>query len=152
MQYCCFPIYKHFKNSKEFFSLGTVCTQKNKTFKIEFSKNYREDITRIVIDDGLIKDKKKKCDFLFIRCQSNHYYFVELKSEDIEHAYNQIENTISIFNSILHLRKNLIYGFIVSTGVPKAQQRIQKLKESFRKNLGVSLTVSTNQHIERIRP
>ncbi|OQX97864.1 MAG: hypothetical protein B6I24_07400 [Bacteroidetes bacterium 4572_128] len=53
-------------------------------------------ICKIHVDGKLITDNAiKKCDFAFIFCKNNTFYFLELKGKDVKKAYEEIENTIN---------------------------------------------------------
>lgn len=93
-----------------------------------------------------------KCDYVFIRIEHLHYYFVELKGIcNFEKAYNQICNTIGVFKSRLSdqqwkFLKKHIWGF-VSGGSPRTTDIVQKYKEDFKKNYGTSFEKTREHHI-----
>jgi uncharacterized protein YjbI with pentapeptide repeats len=115
--------------------------ENGKRFEIESIENF----TKIRIDDCLIDSQEvEKCDFGFVRNSNNDFYFVELKGNKIEKAYNQIIETIKYFErDLIKIPQNKKYGFIVSSsGIPKAQIRINNLKQDFAKGkYGVKLEI-----------
>jgi hypothetical protein len=118
-----------------------VAKENGKRFEIESIENF----TKIRIDDCLIDSQEvEKCDFGFVRNSNNDFYFVELKGNKIEKAYNQIIETIKYFErDLIKIPQNKKYGFIVSSsGIPKAQIRINNLKQDFAKGkYGVKLEI-----------
>jgi uncharacterized protein YjbI with pentapeptide repeats len=122
-------------------SKSKIASENGKRFEIDSN----EDFTRIRIDDCLISSQQvEKCDFGFVRNSNNDFYFVELKGNKIEKAYNQIIETIKYFErDLMKIPQNKKYGFIVSSsGIPKAQIRINNLKQDFAKGkYGVKLEI-----------
>lgn len=118
-----------------------VAKENGKRFEIESIENF----TKIRIDDCLIDYQEiEKCDFGFVRHFNDEFYFVELKGNKIEKAYNQIIETIKYFEkNLVKIPQNKKYGFIVSSsGLPKAQIRINNLKQDFAKGkYGVKLEI-----------
>jgi hypothetical protein len=127
--------------NQDFCSKSKVAIENGKRFEIVSSENF----TRIKIDDCLISSQEvEKCDFSFVRHSNDDFYFVELKGNKIEKAYNQIIETIKYFErDLIKIPQNKKYGFIVSSsGIPKAQIRINNLKQDFAKGkYGVKLEI-----------
>ncbi len=124
--------------------------EKGKTFKI--SNQSKHEIYKIKIDKCLINDEELlKCDYLFIDCDSEIGYFVELKGTDIEHAYKQLITTIKWWRAkITNPQKEKTYAYMVSSSVPaNAEQRFRTLKEQFKRDIGKEL-VKKNQLLEII--
>lgn len=94
-------------------------------------------------------DTRIKCDYAFLKCDSWHFMFVELKGTDIDHAFEQICETIEYFKSYqITVTRKKIFGFIVSSSVPSvANQKFMKLKKKFKKLYGGILVIGTNQII-----
>ncbi|MFC6225975.1 hypothetical protein ACFP2F_22215 [Hymenobacter artigasi] len=131
------------------FSNSTTATEKNKTFRIARKPN--DWVTRIKVDGCLINGNIIRCDFAFVLEDKQSIIFVELKSEDINHAYDQIVNTIAFFKSFMLLDKQQIEGCIVSSSVPRhANLKFQSLVAKFKKEHGTSLSKHTNQCIRGI--
>ena len=118
-----------------------VAKENGKRFEIISDENF----TKIRIDDCLIDSLEvEKCDFGFVRHSNDEFYFLELKGNKIEKAYNQIIETIKYFEKdLIKIPQNKRYGFIVSSsGIPKAQIRINNLKQNFAKGkYGVKLEI-----------
>jgi hypothetical protein len=109
-----------------------VAQENGKRFEIISNENF----TKIRIDGCLIDSQEiEKCDFGFVRHSNDEFYFVELKGNKIEKAYSQIVETIKYFErDLIKIPQNKKYGFIVSSsGLPKAQIRINNLKQHFAK-------------------
>ena len=138
-------------------SNGTTAEEKGKKFRIVMPKGHREQFLKIAIDKGLLKEidlQTKKCDFGFIRCYSEEFYFVELKGNSgLKGAFQQIKTTVEHFRKTYSIPKEKISAFIVSAGVPKsANQQFAKMKQEFKKNYGVALDKQTRQYDLHIQP
>ena len=143
-------INKFFDNSTQIcFSLGTTAYEKRKTFRID--KKGIATITKVKVDGCLIKTSQNKCDFVFVVEDTQDVIFVELKSEDVNHAYEQIVRTIEYFKGFVDLEKGQIEGCIVSSSLPRlANLKFQNLILKFKKEHGRSLSRYTNQCIKQI--
>ncbi|OQX98215.1 MAG: hypothetical protein B6I24_05955 [Bacteroidetes bacterium 4572_128] len=111
-----------------------VFKEKQSKFTI---KNYGEKtIYKITVDGGFIKENNiKKCDFVFIVCEKNDFYFLELKGANIRKAYEQIKSTIDFFiKKIEKIEKKNIFAIIVcSKKVTNVDLINKKLKRNFLK-------------------
>ena len=131
------------------FTNSHSASEKGKTYRINRLKN--EQIIKIKIDNCLITSQQNKCNYAFIIENTKSIIFVELKSEDIGHAYIQIIRTIEYFIKIIKLEKNQIEGCIVSSSVPRhANLKFQSLVARFKKEHGKDLTKHTNQCIRNL--
>ncbi len=145
---CCEKIQAVFGNEyQNCFSNKTSAKENNRTFVIKNQNPQKEQFCRINVDGCLIDDsKRRKCDFVFLRCKTEEYYFVELKGSDTKHAVKQLENTIHYFKERINLSKQQISAFIVSSRVPSnSNQRFNNLKKKFRRDYGVNIQISTNK-------
>lgn len=129
--------------------LRKTAQEKGKKYEIDCSGVY----LRIRIDSCVINlNDVEKCDYLFVRdykCGDNktEFYFVELKGSNIEKAFNQIiEAIIHIKNFPIPLKKDIIFGFIISSKVPKGGTDVTKLKQLFASKFGKKLEVK-NFHL-----
>ena len=85
---------------------SSVCLEDKPSAKLEISNNERKYITKIRIDDCLIKSSKiKKCDWAVFQEDSPMVVFVELKSHTIDWA-GTAEQLISAINFIDNDGKN----------------------------------------------
>lgn len=71
-----------------------VVAKENKTtYKlINLSK---KEVCKIRVDDCLIKDNQKKCDYLILSCTDQVAILVELKGGNIEDAFPQLDGAIN---------------------------------------------------------
>jgi hypothetical protein len=126
-------------------SNSNVASENGKRFVIISNESF----TKIKIDDCLIaSNERKKCDFGFLRHTNEDFYFVELKGKDIETAFEQIISTSTFFEqNLIKIPNTKKFFFIISSsGIPKAQVRINNLKQRFaRDKCGVSLQITNNQ-------
>ncbi|AZA81691.1 hypothetical protein C1637_03700 [Chryseobacterium lactis] len=146
---------------KRFKGTYSSCSEFSRT-AIEKGKKYQIECTEVYlkarIDDCIITSKSiEKCDFLFIRdseCKESktEFYFVELKGSDIEKAFNQIIETIKHLTDQLLLKKDLIFGFIVSSKVPSGGNDVTKLKQLFAKKYGKKLEIKNKVLIYKPTP
>lgn len=132
-----------------------VANEKGKRFEIQCTKDY---YLKIRVDGCLNADKTtKKCDYLFVRNypsksdkmekeNETEFYFVELKGSEIDKAFEQIVNSIQyIKTQIPFLTKEKIFGFIVSSKVPKGETDMTKLKQKFANQYGKILEVKNKE-------
>ena len=108
----------------------------------------------IKIDGCVDRTQTRKCDYLFVRCRLEHFYFVELKGSDISGAYKQIVSSIKSIQPKIDLRKEgekkkvrlenkSVFGVIALRSVPRPQLlKVNRLKEKFRKDVGMELMIS----------
>lgn len=124
-------------------SKSKVASENGKRFEIHSP----EDFTKIRIDGCLIPSQNiEKCDFGFVRHLNQHFYFVELKGKNIQKAYNQIINTIKYFDAnFIVIPKNMRFGFIISSSVPKAGVNANNLKQDFAKKFGRKLEIKNKE-------
>ncbi len=143
---CCEKMQNVFGDKyQKCFSNKTSAKENNRTFVIKNPN--KENFCRINVDGCLIDNvKQKKCDFVFLRCKTDEYYFVELKGSDTEQAVKQLENTIDYFKQKNTLSKQQISAFIVSSRVPSnSNQRFNTLKQKFRRDYGIRIKISTKK-------
>lgn len=124
-------------------SKSKVASENGKRFEVVSA----EDFTKIRIDGCLITSQTvEKCDYGFVRHSSQEFYFVELKGKEIQKAYNQIVETINYFTTnLIVIPKNMRFGFIISSSVPKAGINVNNLKQDFAKKHGRKLEVKNRE-------
>lgn len=82
-----------------------------------------ECIAKVKVDGGVLASHPgKKADYLFIRCEHNIAYFVELKGCDITKACEQILSTIILFQGVVGNINN-INARVVCSRVPAPDLR-----------------------------
>ena len=128
-------------------SKSKAASENGKRFEIDSN----EDFTKIRIDDCLIDSQEvEKCDFGFIRHSNNEFYFVELKGKDINKAFDQIVNTITIFETqFVKIPQGKRFGFIVSSKNPLSGAQNNNLKQAFAKKYGKILEIK-NIHCKHV--
>lgn len=102
---------------------NTVARENKREYRIENSS--RRQICQIKIDGCYVKDKQnKKCDHLFVVCDSGDSYFVELKGRHLLEGVTQISSTLDFFAQQIGENRGNIFARIVVTqvSVPKAIQ------------------------------
>lgn len=131
-----------YKIQQECISKATACEENRRKFRIHTDTVKSETFLRIKVDNCFIKSEKTdKCDFVFHRCATNDFYYVELKGSDYEKAYKQICKTL---DEHIKTEKNQRFAFIVASRVPKGGTDVNKLKNEFRKKYGQQLFIKNN--------
>lgn len=102
--------------------------------KICFVNSKNESITKIVVDNCLIKSGKR-CDFMLID-HNGVEYFIELKGKEVVYACCQIEETIKQIS-----KNDVKHSFVISSACPITTTQVQVLKATFKKKYNSSLTV-----------
>ena len=122
--------------------------ENKRSFRVKnSSKRY---INEVRVDGCLIKSGKK-CDWLYeIECQNtNEIFYVELKGKDLNHALEQILETIDYCNRVHNHNSCKKRAYIVLSRYPKEDSSIQKKKKELNKR-GIKLKIATNVHEEVI--
>ncbi|NJO92067.1 MAG: hypothetical protein HC831_26160 [Chloroflexia bacterium] len=136
------------------FESRTSAIENRKSFIIDNSKSKKEKFCRIKVDGCLIKDKqRKKCDYVFVRCSTKDFYFVELKGGGhTEMAFEQLKNTIHIFRNKFDLKIVQVSAYIVSGSIPSgSNQRFRNLIKRFKTETGVVPTIKTNKLVKKYK-
>lgn len=134
---------------KNCFSTSTVAEENGKKFSL--LNPARKKICKVKVDGCLITSQIiQKCDYMFeVSGKPSKYFLVELKGGDVETAVDQILSTFKSVNSKIKSSPNNYTGIIVSTAVPKAEQKFRNLQEQSLKNHGVMITKRSNQYSEK---
>lgn len=96
--------------------------------------------------DGCLITEGLKCDFKMDCPNFEHY--IEIKGKDILHACDQIEATINqLSNDSRRFPKK---SFVIATGVPSMNGKIQIITKKFRQSYNSALIIKTRKHIETL--
>lgn len=123
---------------------GIVTAEENKR-KLIIANNSGKMITKVLVDNCVVKDNSPRCDYLFeVGSPIEQVIYLELKGCDVEKAYQQLCATIDRFK-VSHgtLKKEC---HIIASRVPKAGPKVQSLKIQLLKDKKAQLFVSTTQH------
>lgn len=126
--------------------------------KSKFIINVSDKDDLIIIDLEVLFDSNSKiisksnvrCDYLVIQKSSHTPHFIELKGCDINHALEQIENSVDVINdtsnSFIHKKFDKKYAYIILSRTPKVlpQAKIASLRKH--KNISVE---HANYEIEK---
>lgn len=141
------------------FNAADKCIQNNalqveedhKKFKILPKQGSTDVFCRIHVDGCLITNKtRQKCDYWFRQCNQEKIqnYFVEFKGQDIQDGFNQIVETIAqVREKGIPLQQSAIHGIVVCNKVPLTTVELQKIKERFVKNYGMSFLVKSKEYV-----
>lgn len=96
--------------------------------------------TSVWVDGCEINDNTIRCDYMHIAKEIE--FFIELKGQDIEHAINQLKNTIKRLSS--NPTKTKKRSYVVCTRSPMTSSEIQNYKLEFRKKYNSILEVKSS--------
>lgn len=128
------------KGNEGCFDFNAAASEKGKS--IRFNNESKKIILRIKVDDCLIEDKiMEKCDYAFVICETEELHFVEFKGSgvSINKPYQQLVETISYFQKHKKTQKDKVFAYIIGSNVPKGSNKMNDLKEDFRKKYGKQL-------------
>lgn len=133
------------------FSDSTAAEENGKKFIIERGKFKKEQFCKIKVDSCLVLGTNShKCDYVFVRCSNQDFYFVELKGSNVDWAVEQIQSSIQYFKQHFTLQPKQIHAYIVSSGVPESANLKFRKKQFEFKKIGQELERSTNQYIKHL--
>ena len=115
-----------------------ILIEEKKSSKIIFTNENSTEVTKVQVD-GCLDIQGIKCDWLLIINEPYIEIYIELKGSDVEHAFNQIENTIKIVSK--NYKTVLKYCYIITTRCPITSTQIQVKAKSFKKNYNAVLKV-----------
>ena len=147
----CKGIYQKVGGNQQCYSSEKSASEQGKTFVINSKKHPR--VCRIKLDKCLIPEvpHQKQCDYLFVKLRDNdefEYLFVELKgnAKEASYAFEQICQAIEfIKKKVGQIPQKHIRGFIVGG---KDTQEMNRLKEKFKRSIGLELKHSTGSRYE----
>lgn len=115
-----------------------ILIEEKKSSKIVFINENSIELTKVQVD-GCLDIQGVKCDWLLIINEPYIEIYIELKGSDVEHAFDQIENTIKIVSK--NYKTVLKYCYIITTRCPITSTQIQVRAKSFKKNYNAVLKV-----------
>jgi hypothetical protein len=123
---------------------NAVQTAKEKGCEYRLENRSGGQVCQVKLDGCYLQDPtQRKCDFLFIACQSGDAYFVELKGKHIVEAVKQIAATIDQMADHIRDSKGRVFARIVATKInaPKLVEAAPQVKNLRRrlKQLGGNL-------------
>jgi hypothetical protein len=122
--------------------LGTVTPTENKK-KFTINNPNKRDVYRVKVDGCLITEGRK-CDYLFeVDNPISMVFYVELKGDDVKHAYEQIIATIE-FCENKH-RTTIRKCHIVHSSSPKISPTAQVLKKRLKDKYDIISLTHSNQ-------
>jgi hypothetical protein len=148
----CAKIHKEIGGSQNCYSTERSANEKGKSFAIQCDKGIK--ICRLKLDKGIMiaQQNQKQCDYLFVReyTDSNlfDFFFVELKgsAKEADYAYEQIIQAINFVKTKVDvISKNCIWAFIIGGA---DTQNMNRLKEKFKRDIGVMLKHNTGNRYE----
>lgn len=149
---CCNILIEKLKKNRKLdvnsqhFSSKTAASENTRKFQLVLPKG--ETGCRIEVDKKLIPESfgTKKCDFLFQRCKTEDYFFVELKGRDVVKAFLQLKTTITLLKESLEMEKHQCHAFISASKVslPNYSTQKQLFDAEFKRDYGKELRISSS--------
>lgn len=115
-----------------------ILIEEKKSSIIVFINENSIELTKVQVD-GCLDIQGVKCDWLLIINEPYIEIYIELKGSDVEHAFDQIENTIKIVSK--NYKTVLKYCYIITTRCPITSTQIQVKAKLFKKNYNAVLKV-----------
>lgn len=112
---------------------------------IALNPNERK-VCEILIDGGLLKDNKKRCDFGLWVEYNNRMILVELKGRHVEDAFEQLMQTYTIFQKRFS-KESFSYSLRIVASENKAPRLNERIKRERRK--GMDIIVGTQEYHEK---
>ena len=115
-----------------------ILIEEKKSSIIVFINENSIELTKVQVD-GCLDIQGVKCDWLLIINEPYIEIYIELKGSDVEHAFDQIENTIKIVSK--NYKTVLKYCYIITTRCPITSTQIQVKAKSFRSKYNAVLRI-----------
>ncbi len=131
------------KECCQYIKASLIRCEENKR-KIIFDNPNKKEVVVITVDGCQITDGIR-CDFLVL--EGSDEYFIELKGEDIKHAFEQLRRTISLLGNKTCTKRN---SFVISSRSPLSSAEIQNMRLLFRKHYQSDLLVKNSNLTIRI--
>tara|TARA_R100000935_G_C2780916_1_gene141666 strand:- start:188 stop:595 length:408 start_codon:yes stop_codon:yes gene_type:complete len=112
-----------------------------KRSKLIVKNDSQKDVLKVTVD-GCEITSGIRCDYLMIVNEKE--YFIELKGQDVNHAIEQIEETIKSLSS--DAKNSEKVSFIICTRSPLASTSIQNFQVKFRKKFRCKLIIKNSPH------
>jgi hypothetical protein len=120
-----------------------VIAEHGKQFTIQ--NENKISVKQVKVDGCLIKDERKRCDYLFEIEKKSLVIYLELKGKNVGHAYEQLVSTIEF---CLTRHKNLERRcYIIASRVPSTTATMMNLKAKILKNYKATTIVTRKGEI-----
>lgn len=104
-------------------------------------------VVQIAVDNCLISGADIRCDWLFDITVPNKCFYVELKGVDVNHAIDQLWNTILATQARCSRHKKSC--FVVASASPRTSStKIQNEQKRFIKQHNATLVIKSRTHTE----
>ena len=122
-------------------SESNIKFEENKS-QITFSNKSRKKCLKVDVDGGVYPKggRNLRCDKLLVEKEKLHFYFVELKGEDIEHAIKQLASSINDSKLNPDCTQDKVAFAVGKNHYPTASALIQGWMKKFKK-MGATLDV-----------
>lgn len=112
------------------------CEEKSR--KIVFTNTKKLTVDKILVDGCQITDGSR---FDYLIKLENREYFVELKGQDLRHAFEQLKNSITLLGQSTCLDRS---SYVISSRSPLASSEIQVARLRFLRYYKSDLIVKNN--------
>ena len=133
------------KNECKVITKNKLIIFSEKRSKLTVQNTRNSEVTKIVVD-GCQITSGIRCDHLMIVDEVE--YFIELKGQDIEHALEQIEETISDLSGDPKYSEKI--AFIICTRSPLTSTSIQNHQVKFRKKFKCKLIIKSSPYLYEV--
>lgn len=125
-------------------------TEKGKSFSLENPSG--RCVARVKVDGCVItSNEMKKADFLIVDCDKNTAYLVECKGTHVDHACEQIIDTINILRDVFGLAHSLNACIVCRRGpTPRIISSFQKKLDKICRKKGGKLKIESVVMKERL--
>lgn len=119
-----------------------ILTLKEKRSKFVVNNPDERTLVKIQVDGCLIDDERSRCDFI-VEVEESKAMYVELKGCELDKAIKQLSHTIELTRpKFSHHQKS---AYVVTTRVPKQDNRMLKHRKDFDKKYQTKIMVKNNQ-------
>lgn len=113
-----------------------VVFSENKS-RLELINNAQEDLEKHQVDGCLVKSGVR-CDWKLVRAATGREAYIELKGGDVEHAVEQIVQSVKDLTADPNADKS---GYVICTRSPLASTAIQVLAKKVKRDFNIALRV-----------
>ncbi len=132
-----------YNNCRQLKTDRIIVVEENKK-KFTLNNPTTKDIYQVKVDGCLIPKQALKCDYLFeINNPISAVLYIELKGNDIKHAYEQLIATVEFCKTSHQTVKRECH--IVHSSSPKISSTAQVLKKKLKDKYGIISFTYTNQ-------
>lgn len=132
-----------YKDCRQLRANKIIVVEENKK-KFTVNNPDKKEVYQVEVDGCLIPKEALKCDYLFeINNPISAVFYIELKGNDVKHAYEQLIATVEFCKS--KHQTTIRECHIVHSSSPKISSTTQILKKRLKDKYGIISLTHTNQ-------